>query len=76
MEDSVIPDVMNDVFYPKKDTLKFFLLISQFEVCQEGGYLEDVEGSLTGDMEDMDIPDVMSDVFRGEGPSRNIQACK
>ena len=30
---------------------------------QEGGYLEDTEGSLTGDMEDLVITDVMNDVF-------------
>ena len=32
MEGRVIPDVMNDVFYPKEDTL-----ISLREVCQEWG---------------------------------------
>ena len=29
MEDIVVPDVLNDVFYPKDDTLT--------KVCQEGG---------------------------------------
>ena len=43
MDDGVFPDVMNDVFYPKEDTLNF-MLISKLEVCQEGGYLEDMEG--------------------------------
>ena len=45
MEGMVIPDIMNNVFYPKEVTL----LISLLEVCQGGGsrrgYLEDVEGS-------------------------------
>ena len=40
----VIPDVKNDVFYPKEDT-EIFLLISQLEEGQKGGYLEDIEGS-------------------------------
>ena len=30
---------------------------------QEGGYLEDVGGFLTGDTEDRVIPDVLNDVF-------------
>ena len=47
----------------------FFLLISQLEVCQEGGYLEDIEGSLpetwmTGSMV---ISDVMNDVLLPQG---------
>ena len=41
--------------------------ISQLEVCQEGGYLEDVGGFLTRDMEDMVVPDVMNDVFLPQG---------
>ena len=50
MEDRVIPDVMNDVFLPQGRYPENFVLISQSEVCQEGGgsrrgYLEDVEGS-------------------------------
>ena len=50
MEDLVIPDVMNDVFLPKGIYPENLVLISQLEVCQEGGgsrwgYLEDVEGS-------------------------------
>ena len=42
-----------------------FVFMSQLEVCQEGGYLKDIEawGFLTGDMEDMVIPDIMNDVF-------------
>ena len=37
MEDLVIPDVMNDVFLPQGRYLENFVLISQLEVCQEGG---------------------------------------
>ena len=45
MEDRVIPDVMNDVFLPQGRYPENFVLISLWEVCQERGYLEDVEGS-------------------------------
>ena len=50
MEDMVIPDVMNDVVFPQGRYPEHFVLISQLEVCQEGGgqevgYLEDVGGS-------------------------------
>ena len=49
MDDMVIPDIMNDVFSPQGRYPESFVLISQLEVCQEGGqeggYLEDVEGS-------------------------------
>ena len=49
MEDMVIPDVMNDVFLPKGRYPENIVLISQWEVCQEGGskrgYLEDIECS-------------------------------
>ena len=45
MEDLVIADVMNDVFSPQGIYPENFVFISQLEVCQEGGYLEDVEGS-------------------------------
>ena len=34
---------------------------------QEEGYLEEVGGFLTGDMEDRVIPDVMNDVFLPQG---------
>ena len=37
MEDRVIPDVMNDVFLPQGRYPENFVLISQLEVCQEGG---------------------------------------
>ena len=50
MEDRVIPDVMNLVFLPQGRYPENFVLISQLEEGQEGrgqegGYLEDVEGS-------------------------------
>ena len=51
MEDIVIPVVMNDVFfYPKEDTLKISCWYLNYKCVkngegQEGGYLEDVEGS-------------------------------
>ena len=45
MDDRVIPDVMNDVLLPRVRYPENFVLISQLEVCQEGGYLEDIEGS-------------------------------
>ena len=37
MEDMVIPDIMNDVFSPQGRYLENFVLISQLEVCLEGG---------------------------------------
>ena len=37
MEDMVVPDVMNDVFLPQGRYPENFVLISQLEVCQEGG---------------------------------------
>ena len=37
MEDRVIPDVMNNVFLPQGRYPENFVLISQLEVCQEGG---------------------------------------
>ena len=37
MEDRVIPDVMNHVFLPQERYPENFVLISQLEVCQEGG---------------------------------------
>ena len=49
MEDRVILDVMEDVFYPN-EIPENLVLISQLKVfqgggVQEGGYLEDIEGS-------------------------------
>ena len=37
MDDRVIPDLMNDVLLPQGRYLENFVLISQLEVCQEGG---------------------------------------
>ena len=37
MEDIVVPDVMNDVFLTQGRYPENFVLISQSEVCQEGG---------------------------------------
>ena len=37
MEARVIPDVMNHVFSPQGRYPENFVLISQSEVCQEGG---------------------------------------
>ena len=37
MEDKVIPDVMNDVFSPQGRYPDNYVLISQLELCQEGG---------------------------------------
>ena len=50
MNDRDIPDVTNDVLLPQGRYPENFVLISQLEVCQEGGgqeggYLEDFEGS-------------------------------
>ena len=50
MDARVIPDLMNDVLLPQGRYPENFVLISQLEVCQEGGgqeggYLEDIEGS-------------------------------
>ena len=45
MEDMVVPDVMNYVFLPQGRYPENFMLISQLEVRQEGGYLEDIEVS-------------------------------
>ena len=71
MEDMVIPDVMNDAFLPQGKYPEKFVLISQLEVCQEGGVTKGVFGGcwgfLTGDMEDMVIPDIMNDVFLTQG---------
>ena len=37
LEDTVIPGIMNDVFLPQRTHPENFMLISQLEVCQEGG---------------------------------------
>ena len=50
MEDRVILDIMNDLGRPQESYPENFMLLSLLEVCQdrggqEGGYLEDVDGS-------------------------------
>ena len=37
MDDRVISDVMNDVLLPQGRYSESFVLLSQLEVCQEGG---------------------------------------
>ena len=44
MDDLVIPDIMNDVFLPKGIYPENFMLISQLEVCQQGGSRRGVLG--------------------------------
>ena len=50
MDDTVIPEVMNDVFLPQGRYPENVVLISQLEVCQElggqeWGYFEDIYSS-------------------------------
>ena len=64
----VIPDIMNYVFLPLGRYPENFVLISQLEVCQEGGVKKGATwrmlgGFLNGDMEDRVIPNIMNDVF-------------
>ena len=40
MDDMVIPDVISDILSPQERYPEHFELISQFEVCQEGGVKE------------------------------------
>ena len=67
MEDMVIPDIMNDVLSPQGKYPENFVLISQLEVCQEGGVKQGVLGGclgfLTQDTEERVIFDVMEDIF-------------
>ena len=44
MEDMVVPDAMNDVFLPQGKYPENFVLISQLEVCHEGGSRRGVLG--------------------------------
>ena len=54
--------ILPQVRYPEN-----LVLVSQIEVCQEGGSRWGVHGGrcgfLTGDMEDLVVPDIMNDVF-------------
>ena len=45
MDDRVIHDVMNDAFLAQGRYPENFIMISQQELFQEGGNLEDIEGS-------------------------------
>ena len=45
MDDGIIVDIMNDVLLPQGRYPEKIMMISQLEVCQGGGYLEDIEGS-------------------------------
>ena len=70
--DMVVPDVMNDVFLPQGRYPENFVLISQLEVCQEGGgsrrgVLGGRWGFLTRDMEDRVILDTMNDLGGPQG---------
>ena len=66
MEDRVIPDVMNDVFLTQGRYPENFVLISQLEVCQEGGSRRGILGGrwgfLTGHLEDRVILDNRDDL--------------
>ena len=44
MDDTVTPDVMNDVLLPQERYPENLVLISQLEVCQEGGLRRRVLG--------------------------------
>ena len=62
---------MDDIGRPQGRYPENFVLISQLEVCQEGGVKKGVLGGcwgfLTGDMEDRVIPDIMNHVFLPQG---------
>ena len=45
IDDRVIHDIINYVLLPQGRYSENFMMISQQEVSQEGGYLEDIEGS-------------------------------
>ena len=50
MDDRVIHDVMKDVLLPQGSYPENFMMIYQWEVCQEGGgqeggYFEDIDGA-------------------------------
>ena len=38
MEDMVVPDVINNVFLPQGRYPESFIMISLWEICQEGGF--------------------------------------
>ena len=43
MDDRIIHDIMNDVLLDQGRYPENFMMISQQELCQEGGVLEDTE---------------------------------
>ena len=45
IDDRVIHDIINYVLLPQGRYSENFMMISQQEVSQEGGYLEDIDGS-------------------------------
>ena len=59
------------LFYPKEDILKilcpYLIWKCQEGGGQEGGYLEDIGGFLTGDLEDRVILDTMDDLGGPQG---------
>ena len=65
MEDVVVPDDMNDVFYPKESTLKILCWNLYWKCVRKGGSRRGALGGhlwfMTGGMEDIDISDVMND---------------
>ena len=71
MEDRVIPDVMNHVFYPKEDTLKIVCGYLNWKCVRKGrsrrGVLGGHWGFLTREMEDRVILDNMDDLGRPQG---------
>ena len=72
MEDLVIPDVMNPVFLPQERYPENLVLISQLEVCHEGGgsrrrVLGGCWGFLMGHLEDRVILDTMDDLGEPQG---------
>ena len=48
LEDMVVPDIINDVFLTQGRYPENFMLISQLEVCQEGGVKKAVLGGRWG----------------------------
>ena len=67
MDDKVINNLMNDVLLPKRRYPENFMIISKWEVCQEGGFKKGVLGGhfvfLSRDMDDRFIHNVMNDVL-------------
>ena len=62
MDDRVLQEVMNDVLLTKGRYPENFMLISQLEVCQEGGVNKGGTWR-TGKIDERVIPDVINDVL-------------